>query len=71
MLALEVFLVALQCKMLRHGLQAEVLQNWAEGLLAVCRSLPDAELTRNAEQQASSMAKTLFKQAVESYQQVS
>lgn len=52
-------------------LQAEVLQNWAEGLLAVCRSLPDAELTRGAEQQASSMAKTLLKQAVESYQQVS
>lgn len=52
------------------GLQAEVLQNWAEGLLAVCRSLPDAELTRYAEQKASSMAKTLFKQALESYQQV-
>lgn len=47
-----------------------MLQNWAEGLLAVCRTLPDAELTRAAEQQASSMAKALFKQAVESYQQV-
>lgn len=47
-----------------------MLQNWAEGLLAVCRTLPDAELTREAEQQASSMAKALFKQAVESYEQV-
>ncbi|KAL3140757.1 hypothetical protein ABBQ32_005308 [Trebouxia sp. C0010 RCD-2024] len=49
---------------------AEVLQNWAEGVLAVCRTLPDAELTREAEQAASSIAKSLFKQAVESYQQV-
>lgn len=52
------------------GLQAEVLQNWAEGVLAVCRTLPDAELTREAEQAASSIAKSLFKKAVESYQQV-
>ena len=51
-------------------LQAEVLQNWAESVLAVCRTLPDAELTRDAEQTASSMAESLFKQAVESYQQV-
>lgn len=47
-----------------------MLQNWAEALLAVCRTLPDAELTREAEQQATSVAKALFKQAVESYQQV-
>ena len=73
MLAVALHLVVFQVQEfhLSNGLQAEVLQNWAEGLLAVCRSLPDAELTKDAEQQASSTAKTLFKQAVDSYQQVS
>lgn len=52
------------------GMQAEVLQNWADALLALCRTLPDAELTRDVEQTFSSMAKALFKQAVEAYQQV-
>ena len=51
-------------------MQAEVLQNWAEAMLAVCRSLPDAELTRDVELQASSAAQPLFRQAVEAYQQV-
>ena len=51
-------------------MQAEVRQNWAEALLAVCRSLPDAELTRDVEQQASHTAQPLFKQSVELYQQV-
>ena len=51
-------------------MQAEVLQNWAEALLAVCRSLPDAELTQVVEQQASNCAQPLFRQSVESYKQV-
>ena len=52
-------------------MQAEVLQNWGEGVLAVCATLPDAELSLEAEQQASSLAQSLFKQSVETYQQVS
>ena len=58
------------CPIALYDLQAEVLQCWAEGLLAVCRSLPDVQLTRDAEQQANNLAKTLFQQAVQSYQQV-
>ena len=50
--------------------QAEVLQNWAEALLAVSCHLPDAELSPDVERQASIIAQPLFKQAVESYQQV-
>ncbi|DBA87568.1 TPA: hypothetical protein ACH3X1_004592 [Trebouxia sp. C0004] len=49
---------------------AEVLQNWAEAVLAVCRTLPDADLTRDVEQQASNAAQPLFRQSVEAYQQV-
>ncbi|KAL0028647.1 hypothetical protein WJX79_007908 [Trebouxia sp. C0005] len=49
---------------------AEVLQKWAEAVLAVCRTLPDADLTRDVEQQASNAAQPLFRQSVEAYQQV-
>lgn len=47
-----------------------MLQNWAEAVLTVCRTLPDADLTRDAEQQASNAARPLFRQSVEAYQQV-
>ncbi len=47
-----------------------MLQSWAEAVLAVCRTLPDADLTRDVEQQASSAAQPLFRQSVEAYQQV-
>ncbi len=47
-----------------------MLQNWAEAVLAVCRTLPDADLTRDVEQQASNAAQPLFRQSVEAYQQV-
>ena len=53
------------------GAQAEVLQKWAEAVLAVCASLPDEQLSIAAEQQANSIAQSLFKQSVEAYQQVS
>ena len=47
-----------------------MLQNWAEAVLTVCRTLPDADLTRDVEQQASNAAQPLFRQSVEAYQQV-
>ena len=47
-----------------------MLQNWAEAVLAVCRTLPDADLTREVEQQASNAAQLLFRQSVDAYQQV-
>jgi hypothetical protein len=49
---------------------AESLQMWGEALLEAAAKLPDEQLSAAAEQQASSSACELFRQAVEAYQQV-
>lgn len=43
---------------------------WADTLLDIAAKLPDEQLTLDAEQQASSAACELFRQAAEAYQQV-
>lgn len=65
----------MSCRLL-HGsmthllLQAEVLQNWGETVVTVGATLPDSQLSQQAELQASSLAQNLFQQSVETYQQV-
>jgi hypothetical protein len=49
---------------------AESLQSLAEGLLQVCATAPDAELTRESEAQASEHAALLLVRAVEAYRKV-
>jgi tetratricopeptide (TPR) repeat protein len=53
-----------------HFLVAECLQSWAEGLLEVTTSLPDAQLSRAVEQDAKIRAASLFQKAVQHYEQV-
>lgn len=50
--------------------QAECLQSWAQAVLDVCSSLPDAELSPATEQAAYAQASGLFQRAVQAYKQV-